>query len=85
MHRYKVVITKTASKQLDKLPNNISDMLLDAISSLSHNPRPIGHIKLKNREGYRVRKGDYRIIYDIFDNILVVDIIAVGHRKNIYE
>ncbi|NTW31845.1 MAG: type II toxin-antitoxin system RelE/ParE family toxin [Bacteroidetes bacterium] len=85
MHKYSVVITKTARKQLDKLPDNISEKLLDVIISLSYNPRPIGHKKLKNRDGYRVRKGDYRIIYDIFDNILVIDIIAVGHRKNIYE
>jgi mRNA interferase RelE/StbE len=49
------------------------------------NPRPHGCKKLKGREGYRIRVGNYRIIYDIFDRELIVDVIAVGDRKDIYE
>ncbi len=56
-----------------------------AIYSLAANPRPHGCKKLKGRDGYRIRVGDYRIIYNIFDNILTVDVVALGHRKDIYE
>jgi len=85
MPDYTITITKTAQKQLDKLSENIADILIEAIQQLAINPRPAGCKKLKGREGYRVRKGNYRIIYDIFDNILTINIIAVGHRKDIYN
>ncbi len=85
MPEYTIFITKTAQKQLTKLPYDVAEMLLSAIQSLADDPRPPGCKKLKGRDGYRIRQGDYRIIYDIFDHILVVDIIAVGHRKDIYE
>ena len=58
---------------------------MDAIAGLEENPRPAGYIKLKGRDAYRIRTGNYRIIYDIFDSELIVDIITLGHRKDIYE
>ena len=82
---YSILIKATAQKQLSKLPWNVADDLLKLIQSLSTNPRPSGCKKLKGRDGYRIRKGDYRIIYDIYDNKLVIEIIAAGHRKDIYE
>ncbi|MFD2933085.1 type II toxin-antitoxin system RelE family toxin [Spirosoma flavum] len=85
MAEYTVVLTKTAQKQLDKLPNKLADTLLDAIEKLADDPRPEGCKKLKGRSGYRVRKGDYRIIYDIQDDVLIVEVVAVGHRRQIYE
>lgn len=83
--RYEVYLTKTASKQLDKLPDSIAVPLIELISGLAINPRPHGSKKLKGRLGYRIRKGDYRIIYDIYDERLVVEVIALGHRKDIYR
>lgn len=85
MHRYTISISKTAQKQLDKLSDRIAAPIIDAISSLANNPRPNGCKKLKGRSGYRIRKGDFRIIYDIFDNILLINVIAVGDRKEIYD
>ena len=85
MPKYTVVVTKSAQKQLDKLSDHIAHPILSAISDLANNPRPHGCKKLKGRSSYRIRKGDYRIIYDIFDLVLVVDVIAIGHRKNIYD
>jgi mRNA interferase RelE/StbE len=82
---YQVQIRKTAQKQLDKLPDDVAETLLDAIEALANNPRPNGYKNLKGRNGFRIRKGDYRIIYDIFDNILVIDVISVGHRRDIYD
>ena len=85
MPNYTAVLSKKAQKQLDKLSDNIAEPILDAIAGLEENPLPSGCKKLKGREGYRIRIGNYRIIYDIFDNELIVDIITLGHRKDIYE
>lgn len=85
MAKYQVSISKAAQKQLNKLNDNIATPILDAIATLAANPRPAGVKKLKGRDGYRIRKGDYRIIYDIHDYVLIVDVIAIGHRKDIYE
>lgn len=85
MPKYQVILTKTVRKQLDKFPDSISDQLLKVIFALGDNPRPAGYKKLKNREGYRIRKGNYRIIYDIFNKVLTVDVIAIGHRKDVYK
>ena len=55
-----------------------------AILNLGSNPRPQGYKKLKGRDAFRIRVADYRIIYEIKDNILSVDVIDLGHRKDIY-
>ncbi|WP_223682274.1 type II toxin-antitoxin system RelE family toxin [Flavobacterium hibisci] len=55
------------------------------IYDLAENPRPQGYKKLKGRPGYRIRVGDYRVIYEIFDDVLLIDVIDLGHRKDIYE
>ncbi len=85
MPEYIVVLSKSAQKQLDKLSDKIAEPILDAISELKDNPRPQGYKKLRSRAGYRIRVGHYRILYDIFDKELIVDVIALGHRKDIYE
>ncbi|MEY4876847.1 MAG: hypothetical protein RL708_1996 [Bacteroidota bacterium] len=85
MPKYKIILSKTAQKQLDKFDDSIANLLLKAIVSLADNPRPTGYKKLKNRAGCRIRVGNYRIIYDIFDNVLTIDVIAIGHRKDIYD
>lgn len=85
MPNYTIVLSKKAQKQLDKLPNRIVEPILTAISSLEENPHPNGYKKLKGREAYRIRTGDYRIIYSVFDDELIVDVITLGHRKDIYE
>ena len=85
MPDYKIQLTVTARKQLDKLPERTATILLTLINSLSKNPRPAGYKKLKGRDAYRVRKGDYRVIYELLDKILVVEVIAIGNRKDIYD
>jgi len=85
MPNYTAVLSKKAQKQLDKLSDTIAQPIIEAIIELEENPRPSGYKKLKGRDGYRIRTGNYRIIYDIFDTDLIVDIITLGHRKDIYE
>ncbi len=82
---YNIVLSKQAQKSLDKFSDKIAEPIFDAISALSTNPRPHGFKKLKGRDGYRIRVGNYRVIYDIYDMELVIDIITLGHRKDIYQ
>lgn len=84
MNHYSIILTRRAQKQLDKIPNPIVKPILSAIEGLSKNPRPNGYKKLIGREGYRIRSGNYRIIYSIYDNSLIVEVIDLGHRKDIY-
>lgn len=82
---YIVNFKRHAIKELARIKEPVYSQLKQAIYKLADNPRPQGCKKLKGRDGYRIRVGNYRIIYDIFDTELVVDIIALGHRKDIYK
>ncbi len=82
---YEVQIRKKVLKMLAKINEPDYSNIKTAILSLAKNPRPTGCKKLKGREGYRIRQGDYRIIYEIFDKVLVVEVLAIGHRKDVYE
>jgi mRNA interferase RelE/StbE len=82
---YNVTLKKRAIKALEKINEPYYTNIKEAIYSLADNPRPIGCIKLKGRDGYRIRVADYRVIYEIFDDVLLVDVIDLGHRKDIYE
>ena len=85
MADHTVILTNTAQKQLDKLPDKVADALLDAFDALAKVPRPDGCKKLKGRLGYRIRKGDYRILYEVQDSVLIVQVIGLGHRRDIYS
>jgi mRNA interferase RelE/StbE len=85
MAAYQISISKPAQKQLDKLQDSTADRIIDAIYHLADEPRPIGCKKLKGRDGYRIRVGDYRIIYEVFDHVLVIEVVSLGHRKDIYK
>ena len=85
MPEYKIRITKTAQKQLDKLPDSVAVIRIEAIYDFAPNPRPFGCKKLKGREAYRIPKGNFRIIDEIIDSILTVEVIAIGERKDIYD
>lgn len=82
---YTIKFSKKAFKELAKIQEPYYSNIKQAVSNLTENPRPQGYKKLKGRTSYRIRVGNYRIIYDVFDAELVVDVIALGHRKDIYE
>ena len=82
---YQVVIERYAEKQLAKIPNPHFNRIVRAINDLANNPRPYGYKKLTGRPGYRIRIGDYRVIYTIEDKLLKVFVIDIGDRKNIYD
>ncbi|OYQ41538.1 type II toxin-antitoxin system RelE family toxin [Flavobacterium aurantiibacter] len=83
--RYKITLRKNVIKVLEKINEPYYSNLKEALYQLAENPRPAGCKKLKGRDGYRIRVSDYRIIYEILDDILVIDVIALGHRKDIYK
>lgn len=82
---YSITLRKSAIKALAEINEPYYSSVRIAIYSLANNPRPHGYKKLKGRTGNRIRVGDYRIIYDIFDKELIVDVIALGHRRDIYD
>jgi mRNA interferase RelE/StbE len=82
---YNIVVTDKVRKILLKLPASIAGKIENVLLQLSINPRPPGCKKLKGRKGYRIRSGDYRIIYEIEDYILKVIVIDVGHRTDLYH
>jgi mRNA interferase RelE/StbE len=84
---YKIVVKKSAVKEIEALPTKILPQVTTAISRLADTPRPQGCKKLKGSKDnlWRIRIGDYRVVYIISDAIQIIDIQKVGHRKDIYE
>jgi len=82
---YKVSIKHSTEKSLNSLIDKIHDKIIEKILTLSENSRPKQSKKLESKEYYRIRSGDYRILYIIDDTIKTIEIIAVDHRKDIYK
>ncbi len=84
--RYEVVLSPKAEKQLDELPTTLQRRITEAVEGLESNPRPHGVKKLAGAENlWRIRVGDYRIVYSIEDNRLIVLVVKIGHRREIYR
>jgi mRNA interferase RelE/StbE len=85
-NNYRVIFTKSAERELKKLTNQVIVRLIPVIKNLSDNPRPNGCIKLEGSSNrYRVRVGDYRILYEIEDKIRIVEIVGIRNRREAYE
>jgi len=82
---YALRILRRAQKELAALPRNDYERVRDAISKLGDNPRPSGCKKLIDRNGWRIRVGNYRIIYEISDQEKFVTVLDLGHRNDIYS
>jgi mRNA interferase RelE/StbE len=82
---YSVLVRCVAVKELIKLPDDVYGHVRDSIYELARDPRPLGCVKLSGRHGWRIRTGDYRVIYDIDEELGNVVISYVGHRKDIYR
>ena len=85
MARYSIEIKKSAVKELSQIPKKDLVKIVKTINSLADNPRPRGSKKLSREEKYRIRYGKYRILYLIEDDVLVICVIKVAHRKDIYR
>ena len=82
---YQVKLLRRAQKALARLPRQDYRRVRDAIGALAEEPRPAGCRKLAGREGWRIRVGQYRVIYEIEDVVRVVTVLDIGHRRNIYR
>ncbi|MHC4693831.1 MAG: type II toxin-antitoxin system RelE family toxin [Planctomycetota bacterium] len=85
MAKYRITIKKSAAKELEALPKKDLPRIIKRIQTLAQNPRPDGSQKLSGKEQYRVRQGDYRIVYSIEDKDRIIDIFKIGHRREIYR
>jgi mRNA interferase RelE/StbE len=86
MAAYRVVLTPAADRQLAKLPRHAREMVAAAIVTLASKPRPSGCVKLSGQDDlWRVRVGDYRVIYAIADDRRIVTIAKIGDRKDVYR
>jgi mRNA interferase RelE/StbE len=85
MERYKLVFKRSVAKDLRDIPKRDVAGILKRLRTLAIEPRARGCEKLSGQERYRVRQGRYRIIYEIHDDMLVVVVVKVGHRKRVYR
>jgi mRNA interferase RelE/StbE len=85
MAEYRIDIKKSAIKELEDIPRKDLRKIIARIRSLARNPRPHGSQKLSGQEQYRIRQGDYRIVYSIKDKDSLIDIVKIGHRREIYR
>ena len=84
MAKYKVTFKKSVAKDLRNIPNKDAQRILQRINGLAESPRAEDCIKLTGHQHYRARLGVYRIIYEIRDDVLIINVIKIGHRSAVY-
>lgn len=82
---YRIILKKSAVKELEAIPKRGLTKIVERIHSLADEPRPQGVEKLSAQERYCIRQGDYRIVYSIEDDVLTVCVVKVGHRREVYR
>jgi mRNA interferase RelE/StbE len=85
MANYEVVFRESIAKDLRAIPNKDVARILQRINELAQDPRPPGSEKLTGEEKYRIRQGNYRILYTIDDEIVTVTVVKIGHRRDVYR
>jgi mRNA interferase RelE/StbE len=82
---YKVLIKGSAAKELEGLPPKVRRRIASKIDALGTTPRPPGVEKLSGQEKYRIRQGDYRVVYAIDDDVRTTTVFKIGHRRDVYR
>ena len=85
MDEYRIEIKKSAEKELKKIKRKDQERIIERIRGLAQNPRPPGSKRLSGEEKYRIRQGDYRILYQIFDDTVLVVVVRIAHRRDVYK
>jgi mRNA interferase RelE/StbE len=85
MEKYELVFKKSVAKDLRGIPKKDVARILQCLKEIEENPRGPGCEKLSGKERYRIRQGIYRIIYEIRDDLLVVVVVKIGHRRGVYR
>ena len=82
---YKVLVKRSAEKELAALPTQFRERIAERILALERNPRPFGAKKLRGQTAYHLRVGDYRVLFMVDDTARVVTVFAIGHRREVYR
>jgi len=82
---YEILIRRSAEKEIRDLPREVRVRVVQRIRALASSPRPPGCEKLAGRDAYRIRVGLYRVVYTIEDRRLVIEVVRVAHRKEVYR
>lgn len=85
MEKYEIEFRRSVEKELSKIPKQDQIRILKKTLALASNPRPPYSQKLSGQERYRIRQGIYRIVYEIYDDRLVIVIVRIAHRKDVYK
>lgn len=85
MGKFEVQFRTSVEKELKRIPQKDQIRILQSIALLSADPHPPSSKKLSGQDRYRLRQGDYRILYEIFDQELVVVVVRIGHRRDVYR
>jgi len=82
---YSILLTRSAARELERVPAKDRQRIVTRIGALAHDPRAAGAEKLSGDDKYRIRQGDYRILYEIVDAELIVTVVRVGNRREVYR
>ena len=82
---YNLEILRRAQKELANLPEETYLKIYETVQNLAEDPRPSGCLKLKGREGWRIRVGNYRVLYRIEDQQQIITVVHIGHRRDVYD
>jgi mRNA interferase RelE/StbE len=86
MAEFRLTFARSAAKELERLDPPIARRVMPAIQKLVHDPRPPGSVKLRGSQNeWRIRVGDWRVVYTVDDKLRMVDIVAIRHRSDIYR
>lgn len=82
---YRIEIEPPARRAMSKLPRQVATRIIRRLEALAENPRGMGAVKLSGHNAYRIRVGDYRMIYAVLDDRMLILIVDLGHRRGIYR
>ena len=85
MGKYRIEIKRSAARELERIPLKDRDRIIERIRNLSTDPRPVGARMLSGEEKYRIRQGNYRILYQVCDGMITVVVVRIAHRKDVYR
>jgi mRNA interferase RelE/StbE len=85
MESYRIVIKKSAAKEIERVEKKDRIRIIEKIRSLAEDPHPAGSKKLSGQEKYRIRQGNYRILYQVKNEELIINVVKVRHRRDVYK
>ncbi len=85
MENYKILIKKSAAAEIAKIPRKDLEKIVRRVQDLGQFPRPVGCQKLSGKDKYRLRQGDFRIVYSVDDSLRIVEVYKIGNRREIYR